>query len=88
MKPTGTISLEIDGMVVNAAAGDTIATVLLAHGVQVFGYDERHQPRGIFCGMGVCFDCLVTVDGIADVRACMTLAEEGMRISTGTIRYE
>jgi hypothetical protein len=40
-------------------------------------------PRGLFCGMGVCFDCLVTVDGRSGVRACITAASEGMTVETG-----
>ena len=39
------------------------------------------EPRGIFCGMGVCFDCLVVVDGIPNTRACVTWAREGMVVA-------
>lgn len=38
------------------------------------------EPRGMFCGMGLCFDCLLTIDGRKEVRACMTPVKEGMRI--------
>jgi sarcosine oxidase subunit alpha len=38
------------------------------------------EPRGIFCGMGVCYDCLVTIDGVPNQRACMTLVEDRMEI--------
>ena len=38
------------------------------------------EPRGMFCGMGVCFDCLVTIDGRPNVRACMARVRQGMRI--------
>ncbi len=41
---------------------------------------RRAEPRGLFCGMGVCFDCLVTVDGRPGVRACMTPVVDGIRI--------
>lgn len=43
---------------------------------------KRQEPRGVFCGMGVCYDCLVTIDGRPNVRACMTSVAEGMRIAT------
>ena len=48
----------------------------------VFRHTPTGAPRGIFCGMGVCFDCLVTVDGLAEQRACMTPVRRGMRVQT------
>jgi aerobic-type carbon monoxide dehydrogenase small subunit (CoxS/CutS family) len=74
----------VDGEPVQAYAGESVATVLLALGRRSFRHtDKHHEPRGIFCGMGICFDCLVTVDGMENVRACVTLVEEGMAIETG-----
>jgi predicted molibdopterin-dependent oxidoreductase YjgC len=74
----------VDGEPVRAYAGESVATVLLALGQRSFRHtDKTHEPRGIFCGMGICFDCLVTIDGMENVRACMTLVEEGMAIETG-----
>lgn len=46
--------------------GQTVAAVLIKAGITVFRHMPSGAPRGIFCGMGVCFDCLVTVDGLAD----------------------
>jgi D-hydroxyproline dehydrogenase subunit gamma len=43
---------------------------------------KRRQPRGLFCGLGTCFDCLVTIDGTPDRRACLVATREGMQVST------
>jgi predicted molibdopterin-dependent oxidoreductase YjgC len=78
------VEVTVDGDPVQACPGETVATVLLAEGRQTFRHtDHLHAPRGLFCGMGVCFDCLVTVDGQANVRACMTSVRAGMIIQTG-----
>jgi predicted molibdopterin-dependent oxidoreductase YjgC len=77
------LSVEVDGERVTAFAGETVAAMLLALGHPAFRRTEKGAPRGVFCGMGICFDCLVTVDGVENVRACMTTVEEGMVIETG-----
>jgi predicted molibdopterin-dependent oxidoreductase YjgC len=77
------LTVEVDGELVPAFAGESVATVLLALGRRTFRHTDRnHAPRGLYCGMGVCFDCLVTIDGIENVRACMTAVQEGMVIAT------
>jgi D-hydroxyproline dehydrogenase subunit gamma len=85
-RPPGsaTVAVIVDGETEVAYPGETVATVLLAMGRQTFRHtDQLHAPRGLFCGMGVCFDCLVTIDGQANVRACMTPVRAGMTIETG-----
>jgi D-hydroxyproline dehydrogenase subunit gamma len=66
----------VDGVEVAAAEGRTVAALLLALGKDSWRDTRRNgKPRGVFCGIGVCFDCLVVVNGIPDVRACQrTLA--------------
>ena len=65
--------IQVNGKAVTAYPGETIATVLLAEGWQMFRHSALSgEPRGPFCGMGLCFDCLVTVNGKANVRACIT----------------
>jgi predicted molibdopterin-dependent oxidoreductase YjgC len=85
--PLGTrqpLTVKVDGEPVPAFAGESVATVLLAMGRRAFRHTDKNQaPRGLFCGMGACFDCLVTIDGVENVRACMTPVEEGMVIETG-----
>jgi D-hydroxyproline dehydrogenase subunit gamma len=72
-----------DGEPVAAFEGETVAAALLAAGRRVLRTTPvTGTPRGIFCGMGVCFDCLVVVNGEPSRRACMIFAEEGMRIET------
>jgi predicted molibdopterin-dependent oxidoreductase YjgC len=58
-----------------------VATVLMAEGHAATRTTPRGASRGVFCGMGVCFDCLVVVNGVPNTRACMTFVEDGMRIS-------
>jgi len=72
--------IEVNGQLVPARQGQTIAAVLLSAGRRVWRRTQRGDPRGLFCGMGVCFECLVTVDGMDGQRACMTLAEPGMQV--------
>ena len=60
-----------------------MATALLAAEKSAFRTSRiEGEPRSLFCGIGVCYDCLVTVDGLAGVRACMTKAQPGMKVST------
>lgn len=76
------ITLQVDGRAVIAFEGETIAAVLLAEGQRVFRRTASSQPRGLFCGMGICYDCLVTVNGAAKMRACVTSVAEGMVVDT------
>lgn len=77
------VDVQVDGRQVEAFEGETIAAVLLANGIRRFRRTRQgNKPRGIYCGMGVCFDCLVTVDGVHNVRACVTPIKNGMRIDT------
>jgi predicted molibdopterin-dependent oxidoreductase YjgC len=82
------LAVSVDGQPVQAYAGETVATLLLALGCQTFRHtDRQHAPRGVFCGMGVCFDCLVTIDGQPNVRACLTPVQAGMIVETGGPAY-
>jgi D-hydroxyproline dehydrogenase subunit gamma len=74
------LTLTLDGAPVTAYEGETVATLLLAEGHIATRTTPGGEPRGVFCGMGVCFDCLVVVDGIPNTRACMTQVREGMEV--------
>ena len=74
------LTLTLDGAPVTAYEGETVATVLLAEGRIAMRTTAGGEPRGVFCGMGVCFDCLVIVDGLPNTRACMTQVREGMDV--------
>lgn len=72
-----------DGQPVEAYPGETVGAALLAAGINRFRITARSaMPRGLYCGMGVCWECLVTVDGSPSVRACTTEARPGMRVET------
>ncbi len=62
---------------------DTIAACLLRAGIVVTRQTRNGQPRGVFCGIGVCHDCLVTVDGEPNVRSCVTVAQPGSVVTRG-----
>jgi D-hydroxyproline dehydrogenase subunit gamma len=75
------LSLTLDGRTVNAYEGETVAAVLLAEGHIATRTTRSGSPRGVYCGMGVCFDCLVVVDGVPNTRACVTWVREGMDVA-------
>ncbi len=73
-----TISISFDGTAVAARPGQTIAGALIGSGVPALRTTSRTgSARGVFCGIGVCFDCIVTVNGVRDVRACQRRAQDG-----------
>ena len=74
------VTVLVDGRPVTAHEGETVATVLTAGGEPTIRRTRRGSPRGLFCGIGVCFDCLSVVDGVPNTRACMTFVREGMTI--------
>ncbi|MFI0449973.1 (2Fe-2S)-binding protein [Actinomadura sp. 6N118] len=76
-RPDTPIEITVDGAPVAGVAGQTIAGVLLAGGRHAWRQGPTGAPRGVFCGIGVCFDCLVTVNGDRDVRACRRRALDG-----------
>jgi predicted molibdopterin-dependent oxidoreductase YjgC len=80
------IEIRVDGEPIAAVPGESLASALLASGRRVFRRtDRRGEPRGPYCNMGVCFECVVDVDG-APVQACMTPVRAGMHVSTGVDR--
>ena len=73
MRPAGPpVRLRFDGREIEALEGETIAAALAAADIVAVRQARSGAPRGPFCGMGVCFDCLVTVDGRPSQRACLT----------------
>jgi aerobic-type carbon monoxide dehydrogenase small subunit (CoxS/CutS family) len=66
-----------------ARKGEVIAAELIASGKSYFRKTIKvHEPRGIYCGIGRCTDCVMTVNGVPNVRTCVTEVEEGMVIET------
>lgn len=76
------IQVTVDDRPCVVALGTTVAAAILASGSSVFRTSVSGEPRGPVCGMGVCFECRVTVNGVAHVRSCMTICEPGMEIRT------
>ena len=75
------IAFTLDGTAMTAAEGQSIAAALIAGGMVSWRrtrFDDR--PRGVFCGIGACFDCLITVNGEPNVRACLVQVREGDRV--------
>ena len=75
--------IEVDGQTLIAYPGETVATTLLAAGIQNFRYvAQSSEPNRLYCGMGVCLQCLVTVNGVPSCQACQMLAQPGMKVET------
>ena len=74
--------IEVDGKTILARSGQTIAEALLANGLRTLRMTRKQAPRGVYCGMGICYECRMIVNGIPNVRTCMTLATPGSRITT------
>ncbi|MDY0096596.1 MAG: (2Fe-2S)-binding protein [Candidatus Vecturithrix sp.] len=80
---TRKVRITVNGVEIEAYEGEMIAAALIANGIDVFRYTQRqHQPRGVYCGIGRCTDCVMIVNGIPNVRTCVTPVEEGMVIET------
>lgn len=80
---SGSFQITVDGRPVECRAGETIAAALTQAGIDTWRTTRRAGvPRGLFCGIGVCFDCLVTINGERPVRACLATGRPGDRILT------
>ncbi len=77
------LRIKVDGKKIKAREGETIAATLIAAGIKVFRYSvKRNEPRSLFCAIGRCTDCVMTVNNKPNVRTCVTLVENGMKIET------
>lgn len=77
-----TVHLVVDGQPMKAFEGQSLAAALWANGISCLRHDEAtEEPRGLYCGMGHCYECRVTVDGVANVRSCLIRVREGMRVA-------
>lgn len=83
VKRRPSFTIEVDGESLTAYPGETIAAVLYGAGRRIFRKTEKTgSPRGIFCGIGLCGECRIVVDGVPNVRACQTPATPGCRVET------
>jgi aerobic-type carbon monoxide dehydrogenase small subunit (CoxS/CutS family) len=77
------VEIIVDGEPLQAIAGEPISAALLANGKTIFRYTTKsHTGRGIYCAIGRCTDCMMIVDGVPNVRTCVTPVRAGMKIET------
>ncbi len=76
------VQLVVNGKSVCVAAGTTVAAAVAHSGIERFRRSVTGEPRGPLCGMGVCFECRVTIDGAAHCRSCLILCKNGMEVRT------
>ncbi|MFD1039629.1 (2Fe-2S)-binding protein [Virgibacillus byunsanensis] len=78
-----TITISFDGVDYPALEGESIAAALLANEIRILRYSEKQKkPRGIYCGIGHCYECRVTVDGKSGIRSCISQVTDKMRIKS------
>lgn len=83
MKAGKQVTFTYNGMNMTGYEGEPVAAALRAAGLMVHRYTAKeHKPRGIFCAIGRCTDCVMVVDGKPNVRTCVTPLREGMRVET------
>lgn len=77
------VTFTFDGTAMQGCEGEPIAVALKANGVMIHRYTKKeHKPRGIFCAIGRCTDCVMVVNGKPNIRTCVTPLEEGMVVQT------
>jgi len=76
------VALQINGRTIEVAAGTTVAAALAIMGIPVSRRSVTGEPRGPVCGMGVCFECRVTIDGVPHRLGCLTHCTSGMEVRT------
>ena len=77
-----TIKVFVNGKPVEVAAGATVAVAVLTGGESAFRRSVSGEARGPLCGMGICFECRVTVDGVPHCRSCQMICTGGMKVVT------
>ena len=77
-----TVTLVVNGVSVTMRAGSMVSAAILKSGIYTFRRSATGEPRGPLCGMGICFECRVTIDGEQHCRSCQTVCREGMDVRT------
>jgi len=80
---TPNVNIVVNGVPYPVPADNSLAAALLNIGITAFRRDRDGNARGPVCGMGTCFECRVTVDGVPNVRACLASVRDGMSVETG-----
>jgi sarcosine oxidase subunit alpha len=76
------VKLLVDGVSVTLPVGSMVAAAILKSGKHAFRRSVTGEARGPLCGMGICFECRVVINGEAHCRSCQTLCENGMDVRT------
>ncbi len=76
------VSLSINGQMLRVPAGSTVAAAVLLSGVTTFRRSVTGEARAPLCGMGICYECRVTVNGQAHARSCQIVCADGMEVRT------
>jgi len=77
------VEIKVDDKTIHAKKGEMIIAALIANGIRINRYTvKKKEPRGMFCGIGQCTDCVMVVNGTPNVRTCVTPVEDGMIIET------
>jgi sarcosine oxidase, subunit alpha len=77
------VEITVDEKKITAYEGETIAGALIAAGIRTFNYSSKAQnPRSIYCGIGLCYNCIMIVDGVPNTKTCQTLVKDGCTIQT------
>jgi predicted molibdopterin-dependent oxidoreductase YjgC len=84
MNPTSTkaVKISVNGADVFVSRGTTVAVAVISAGITKFRRSVVGEPRSALCGMGICFECRVTIDGAAHARSCQIICAEGMVVRT------
>lgn len=86
---TPEVTFMLNGARATARAGDTVMAALLDNGTLIARRSPvSGEPRGAYCMMGVCFECLVTIDGIGNRQGCLVMVRDGMTVETGAARRQ
>ena len=80
------IQIHVNGRAVTVPAGTTVAAAVMAAGESAFRRSVTGEPRGPLCGMGICFECRVTIDGVPHSRSCQKPCSDGMEVWTDAPR--
>ncbi|MHA6260178.1 (2Fe-2S)-binding protein [Sporosarcina sp. CAU 1771] len=87
LKDLKQVTFSFDGKTYTGFEGDTIASALLANGIrQLRLHEETGAPRAIYCNIGHCFECRVTVNEVQGIRACMTPIKDNLSIESGKLQ--
>jgi sarcosine oxidase subunit alpha len=81
------ISITVDGRSLDVLDGEILAAALWANGFISLGHNPSNgSHRGLYCGIGHCYECRVTLDDVEDIRSCLIRVRDGMRVSLQTFK--